>query len=797
MKLNRVEQKNKAKKNKNREQTLSGIKMYLLRVKGVVQGVGFRPFIYRLATSMGLKGYVKNTGDGMVEILIDRDVEEFIHRMKKEKPPISQIHEISVRKIDGKKIKTNFRPDSFHIEKSGGQSGELSLPPPDVAICDRCLEEIFDENDRRYRYSFTSCTDCGARFSVAVRLPYDRENTTFSEFPLCKDCTKEYENISDRRYYAQSIACPMCGPEYTLLSSKKEVVGKGYPAIQKTAHLLDSGKYIAIKGIGGYHIACITEDDVVKGLRELLRRVQQPFAIMVRNEDVLKEIAHVSEEEMKEMRSYVKPITILRKKNEFFEVSPHLNTLGIMLPYTPLHHLLFENLRSDFLVMTSANLPGEPMFIDDGVFELPVDFVLKHNLRLYNRVDDSVVKFINGRKMIIRRSRGYVPISFKLDSPLTSISVGAELYNSVCFLKDKQVIQSQYIGNTSNFRTFNEFFKKAIDFFSSFLKMERVDVIFCDLHPQYNTTIFAEKLSRSIKARLIRVQHHFAHGFSVMAERELNRAIAISVDGVGYGFDGKVWGGEVLLIDLEDMNFKRLGRLEEFKLLGGDLAGKYPLRVLFSLIYEHTGDYEMLKGYEKYLRKGESFEVFEMQFNKDISTIRSTSTGRMMDAISSMLEICMERTYEGEPAMKLEAVAEFVDGHVSEPEIEKVREPSIFPPYVEEGFGTKKGEVEVVKTKKLVSELLERYIAGENKKTIAGEFITYIAKGLSSIAGKYADRYNVPVVLSGGVAYNTIFTTVIERELLKRNLKLYTNEITASGDNGISFGQIYLSKFLE
>ena len=377
--------------------------MYRITVRGIVQGVGFRPFVYRLAKSMNLKGYVKNTGTGCVEIVIDRNVDEFIRRLKDEKPPIAEIHEVEVEEIP------NLDFNDFVIEKSGGKKGGLSLPPPDVALCKFCLEELFDPKNRRYLYPFISCTDCGPRFSVAIKLPYDRENTTFNEFPLCDECQKEYWNVLDRRYYAQSIVCPKCGPNYELIHNDRII--KGLDAIIKTAKLIDEGKMVAIKGIGGYHIACKTDDDVVFKLREKLGRPQQPFAIMARNLEVVRKVAYVSEDEEREMTSYIRPITVLKKKNpeDFFAVAPYLDTIGVMLPYSPLHYILFNYLKSDFIVMTSANKPGEPMYIDDGVFSLELDAYLRHNLKIHNRVDDSVIKFVGRRRLIIRRSRGFVP----------------------------------------------------------------------------------------------------------------------------------------------------------------------------------------------------------------------------------------------------------------------------------------------------------------------------------------------------------------------------------------------------
>jgi len=750
--------------------------VYRITVRGIVQGVGFRPFVYRLAKSMNLRGYVKNTGTGCVEIVIDKNVDEFLRRLKDEKPPIAEIHDVYVEKIPDQHF------EDFVIEKSGGKKGGLSLPPPDVAICKFCLDELFDPNNRRYLYPFISCTDCGPRFSVAIKLPYDRENTTFNEFPLCEECLEEYWNILDRRYYAQSIACPKCGPHYELVYNNRTF--KGLEAIIKTAELIDEGNLVAIKGIGGYHIACKTEDDIVFKLREKLRRPQQPFAVMARNLDVVKKVAYVSEKEEKEMMSYIRPITVLKKRNsrDFFAVAPYLDTIGVMLPYSPLHYILFSHLKSDFIVMTSANKPGEPMFIDDGVFSLELDAYLRHNLKIHNRVDDSVIKFVGGRRLIIRRSRGYVPKIIELKDCLDGLAVGAELYNSITLVKEGKAIVSQYIGNTANFRTFNEFFKRTVNFFMNFVDL-KPKFIACDLHPLYNTTNFAEKLADKLNVPLYKVQHHFAHAMSVMAENGFNKAIAITVDGVGYGFDGTIWGGEVLLIDFEKGVFKRVGRLERFRLIGGDLATEYPLRVLFSLLYK-ARRLDLLEGYEKYLRKGESFDLFEKVHDMSITT---TSMGRILDAVSAMLEVCFKRTYEGEPAMKLESIVEPWDCEVK-PKIDTVTEDSVYSkPYVDENFEVKSGNVKVLRVSDFIAECMEEYLSGESRGKIAFKVLKYLAEGFAKIV----ESYDYPVVASGGVCFNSYFIPLIEKRV-----KIYLNEKVACGDNGISFGQAYIGKFL-
>ncbi|KUJ93173.1 MAG: Hydrogenase expression/formation regulatory protein (HypF) [Archaeoglobus fulgidus] len=739
--------------------------MFKITVRGVVQGVGFRPFVHRIASRMGLRGYVRNTGDGSVEIVVDRNPEEFLNILLKERPPLVVIEDFSVAKTNGE------IPETFRIVESGGKS-LLSFPPPDVAVCDKCLEEVLDSKNRRYLYPFTSCTDCGPRFTISKSLPFDRENTSLADFPLCPDCRKEYGDIKDRRYFAQTIACPRCGPQYRF------VWKGGEGGIGDAANALDSGKIIAIKGIGGYHIACLTEDDVVLRLRKLLNRPQQPFAVMVRDLSSAERVAELSNEERAELLSPARPIVVVRKKLPFEAVAPELDTIGIMLPYTPLHHLLFQELKADYLVMTSANLPGEPMYIDESIMEkMELDGFLVHNLEIANRVDDSVVKYVGGRRLLIRRSRGFVPQPIKIDIGFNAIAVGAELYNSIALLKEGKAVVSQYIGNTANFRTYNEFFKRAVKFFARYMNLEKIDYIISDMHPLFNTTNFAEKLSKELSCRHIKVQHHFAHALSVMAEKGLERAVAITVDGVGYGMDGKVWGGEVLLIDLEKGRFERRGRLETFGLIGGDAATYRPLRIAVSLLKRH----ELLEHYCKY-------EDVERLIKALPLAVKTTSVGRFLDAVSAMLEVCLERTYEGEPAMKLEAAAEPHEVEVK-PEIERRRETCVYnSPFDTEG---RQGEIKVLMLRDFFTRCMERYLEGEGRGKIAYEAIAYVARGLGEIALDAAR--NCKILISGGVGYNRYFLREVERVCGE----IVVPSLYPLGDNGISLGQIYALKALE
>ncbi len=747
--------------------------MYKLTVRGVVQGVGFRPFVHRIALKLGLKGYVKNTGDGSVEIVIDSKVKEFLNSLHSEKPPAVVIDDVKVEKIED----LNF--SDFRIVESGGKS-ELSLPPPDMAICDECLSELFDPKDRRYLYPFISCTNCGARFSIVEKLPFDRKNTTLRDFPLCDECEKEYWGIEFRRYYAQSIACPICGPRYYFVGEERD----DKEPFKRAAKVIDSGGIIAIKGIGGYHIACLTDDAIVRRLRKILRRPQQPFAVMARDIEAIKEVAHVSNMEEEALKSVERPIVILRKKHRdsFKEVAPGLDTIGLMLPYAPAHYILFNYLSGDFIVMTSANLPGEPMCIDESVFEIKLDGYLTHNLKIKNRVDDSVIKFCGDRRMIIRRSRGFVPRFFSIDSKFNAISVGAELYNSIGILKDGKAVISQYIGDTSNFKTYEFFFKNAVSFFREFLKLEKVDLIISDMHPLFNTTIFAERFAEKENIPHLKLQHHFAHAFSAMGEKGLSKAVAITLDGVGYGMDGNIWGGEVLYIDMENLDFRRIGRLESFRLVGGDVATKFPLRILIALLADRT---DLLEYYSRFID-------YEKILNALDFGALTTSCGRVLDAISAMLEICFERTYEGEPAMKLEAVAKehYCD---TKPKIVKKEEESRYiTPF--DSYKSRKGEIYVLNVKDFVERLAERYIEGESRGVIAYEIFDYLSKGFAEIANRFAKKKGCPVVLSGGVAYNRFISKLLQRYI---ESDLYTNEIYPAGDNGISFGQLFSVKLYE
>lgn len=703
--------------------------MLKLQVHGIVQAVGFRPFVHRIAAKNNVVGYVANTGDH-VEIVVKgtpTDIEQFISDLKEKKPPISEIDRIE------KEIVPDQNFTKFEVVKSEKKKGGESIIPPDIAVCDDCLSELFSPSNKRYLYPFINCTHCGPRFTIITEMPYDRKKTSMKAFPMCSFCTEQYTDIDNRRYHAEPVCCPQEGPEYSL-------------SIKKAAELLDDGKIVAVKGLGGFHIASKIDDSIVKRLRTLLHRQQQPFALMARDIHAVKDLAYVTPEEEELLQSWMRPIVVLRKKHPLQKVAPLLHTIGIMLPYAPVHYLIFHYCTSDVLVMTSANFPGNPMMIENNTAreKLPfVDAFLDHNLQIVNRCDDSVIR--NG--LFIRRSRGFVPKGISINNDQIILGVGGELNNTFCLTKGKKAFLSQHIGDTSNYDTL-VYQKEAINNFMKLLGLywDDIDVLVCDLHPQYNTTKQAAEFSNQYDISLRQVQHHYAHAYGLMAERNTDMVV-ITADGAGYGADKNIWGGEVLMHD------KRLGHIEYVPMLGGDLATKYPERMLLSYL-EHKID-----GI-KYSKEEQT--VLLNQLKKE--NILTSSTGRFLDAIAALLSVCYKRTYEGEPAMKLESIA--VDGN---------------------DLGI---SMEVENNKLMVRDFVQKlYEVNEPKKDIARTAHAAVGKAFMEIIANNKDVH-LPVGFSGGVAYNKIITHTLKKETDKIGLQFYVHTKVPPGDGGTSFGQV-------
>ncbi|MEM3585796.1 MAG: carbamoyltransferase HypF [Candidatus Jordarchaeaceae archaeon] len=755
-----------------------------INCSGVVQGVGMRPFVYRTAVKWGLSGYVLNLGDAGVRIVVEGErqaIESFIEDLRKEKPPMARYEKIDV---NWKPYQGRFK--TFRIRKSS-KEGVLksSYIPPDISICDRCLKDILNPTDRHYNYAFTCCADCGPRFTSIIELPYDRQRTTMNMFPLCIYCEQEYKNPLDRRYHAQGICCPVCGPKLTLYDKKGNIIDCGDP-IKETASLIEEGKILAIKGIGGTHLATRTTDD--ECILELRRRKKQrkykPFAIMSLNLDRVREYAVVNEYEEELITSFRRPIVLLKKSENYNlsqEISPGLHNVGVMLPYSGLHYLLLQQINDPAIVMTSGNLTDKPMAIsnDEIISQLAhiADFFLLHNREIYQRCDDSVIKVVDGEPKIIRRSRGYVPepidtrIEYKGEGIL---AVGPELTATITVMKKNRCFPSQHIGNLSGDLETIEFHKSTIN---QMLKLTLVkpDLVACDLHPDFYSTRYAEEFADSHNIELIRVQHHHAHAAKLMADNNIEEPIiCITSDGVGYGLDGTIWGGEILLASYTSI--ERLGHLKPQPMPGGDASTKYPTRMLAAILSDIIPEDELKEVlFKNYLDgfkygKQEIEAVFNILRKKDYIT--TTSSGRVLDAISALLKICLEKTYEGEPAIRLESMAAMGKDLIKmTPEIIEQNGKYIFD------------------TTKLLSDVLEK-INQYRKSDLAASAQRTFAEGLGQMAIKIAEEMGIKTIgFTGGVAYNEAINNTISKLVKERGLRFIQHRRIPPGDAGISIGQ--------
>jgi len=708
--------------------------MYKFFIKGVVQGVGFRPYIYNSCVKEGLKGYIKNIGDG-VEVIVNNK-EKFIIILK-EIPTLARIDSYEIEVVD-----EVFYEDFKIIESEGEGFSEI---PADLFLCEECLKELNENENRRNKYYFTTCTNCGPRFSISKKSPYDRVNTSMSEYNMCDLCKNEYENPADRRYHAQTIACIKCGPKLRLYINGNEVIDSEIKLIEKAVEKIKNGEVIAIKGVGGFHLCCLTKNESVNNLRGITRRKNKPYAIMCKNYEMALKIANINEKEKDILESPQRPIVVLDKKdkNAYYEVS-ELNSIGVMLPYTSLHYLIFDFIDEP-LVMTSSNFPDEPITNENK--EQFVEIILTHDRKIENFVDDSVIKIIEGKKLFLRRSRGFVPqsIEIKSDCKKTILALGAEMSNTFCIYKNGRAIASQYMGNTSNLKSFNNYkqnIKKFLEFTNS-----KPDVILCDKHPEYNTTISGEELSKELKVPLIKVQHHIAHSYSIAKEINFDDFTSIVCDGLGYGNDGNIWGGEIFLNDI------RTGHLEEQYQLGGDSASKDSRKMLFSILRKILSLEEIKKYITDYTEN--ELDILDKQLKDNFNCPLTSSCGRILDATCALLGFGFERTYEGRQAMLLES-----NSTIPYDDLEPVIEDNI------------------LMTTPLFEYLIKNY--DRDKKRLAATVQLYLAKGLYEIA----KRFDKPIVFGGGCAYNKIMT----KFMLDHNV--YINNNVPAGCGGISFGQI-------
>ncbi|MDW8104140.1 MAG: carbamoyltransferase HypF [Armatimonadota bacterium] len=736
-----------------------------LVIRGAVQGVGFRPFIYRLATELGLKGWVLNSAQG-VFIEVEgkpQTLQQFVTRIEVEKPPRASIQSLEQSLLDPVGYTT------FEIRHSE-QSGEKSvLILPDIATCADCLRELFDPADRRYLYPFINCTNCGPRYSIIEALPYDRPNTTMKAFPMCSACREEYENPLDRRFHAQPIACPDCGPHLELWDERGDCLATHHEALEYAAEAVREGRIVAVKGLGGFHLVVDARNEgAVRRLRERKRREEKPFALMYPSLEMVRAHCEVSEVEERVLRSPESPIVLLRRREEEVvapSVAPHNPYLGVMLPYTPLHHLLLRALGFP-IVATSGNLSDEPICTDEheALHRLAgiADLFLVHNRPIARHVDDSVVRVLLGRELVLRRARGYAPLPVLVKEPLPPLlAVGAHLKNTVAMSVGRQVFLSQHIGDLETAQALEAFRRVIADVQG--LWEHQPQAVACDMHPDYLSTQTAHRMGLPVVA----VQHHLAHTLSCMAENELEPPVlGVSWDGTGYGVDGTVWGGEFLLVRQE--GWERFAHLRPFRLPGGDRAVKEPRRSALGVLYELFGEQALALLEDAFTP--EERRVLAQILRQHFHAPLTTSAGRLFDAVASLVGLRQRVNFEGQAAMELE----FLTHGVQSDETYPFSLSGTAPPYVLDWAD-------------LIQTVLQEVQRGVPPPQIAVRFHNTLAEmilELAQVAG--VER----VALSGGCFQNAYLTERAVRRLSEAGFRPYWHQRVPPNDGGIALGQV-------
>lgn len=743
-----------------------------IQITGVVQGVGFRPYIYRLANECGLAGSVLNDSAGVdieVEGPVDA-VQNFLERLRPEAPPLSRIVTFDISEI----LSNGDR--EFRIIKSHGTKDQKVLISPDVAICPDCLREMLDPGDRRYKYPFINCTNCGPRFTIVRDIPYDRPLTSMSVFPMCTECLSEYEDPANRRFHAQPNACWKCGPQVELWDALgKPLLGKD--PIGEAVARIRAGEIVAIKGLGGFHLAVdATNNAAVERLRQRKRRFEKPLAIMVPDVQTAERFCVLNAEIRSVMQSVQRPIVLAPRRHESTiaeSVAPGIHELGIFLPYTPLHYLIFAAGNFEALVMTSANLSEEPIAIDnqEALARLGniADCFLVHNREILIRSDDSVIRVTNGKTRQIRRSRGFVPMPVFLSREVPSVlAVGGELKNTICLTRANTAFLSQHVGDLENAESFG-FFGETVEHLSRILEIEPHAVAY-DLHPGYLSTQWA--LQHTGK-KLIGVQHHHAHIASCMAENHLDgKVIGFSLDGTGYGTDGHIWGGEVLLADFTE--FERAFHFDYVPLPGGAAAIHEPWRMAISYLHHHYGSdlWSLELPFLKAIDRKKSDLVLQM-ITKRLNSPLTSSCGRLFDAVAALLGIRNTVSYEGQAAI----------------ELENTMSTSTYDAAYELEIGNG-----VIKTKPLFDELLRDLDAGVPTGQISRCFHNGIVNTLVTTACQLRDEHELNrVCLSGGTFQNLYLSERLTQKLESAGFQVFSQFEVPCNDGGLSLGQALIA----
>jgi len=742
---------------------------YSIRVRGVVQGVGFRPFVYRLARANSLKGWVLNAEDGvMIHLEGEKEfVQLFLDEFKQRAPHAAAISEIYVEPADLSGAK------QFTIRESTGKRQPTVRISPDLTVCEACLAELFDPSDRRFHYPYINCTDCGPRYSVIRELPYDRPNTTMADWPLDGHCAAEYGDPLNRRFHAQPVACPACGPHYHFQAGD-EIVRSDQMAIRKAAHYLRSGMIVAVKGIGGYHLACDAKNaDTVSALRERKYRKEKPFALMAKNIEVARSLVDLNPEAEALMTSIARPIVLVNAKAELPGVAPENDELGVMLPYTPLHHLLFAFGAPEILVMTSANRSSEPIaYLDDDALQQLsgiADGFLIGERPIARRVDDSVARPGIFGPTVLRRARGYAPgaaATLPTDHPI--LALGADLKNTITLVVHGQAFVSQHVGDLDHYESFCAFRETIRDLLSMYEIDSSELLLVHDLHPQYISTIHASDFPASSK---FAVQHHRAHIASALAERGAwdKRVIGLSFDGTGYGDDGTIWGGEIFAGSVRE-GFQRVSHLRSALLPGGDAAASCPIQAAAGFLAQLDDLPDLTAPPFSFSSR---YRDASQLVRANLRCFSTSSVGRLFDTAAALLGFTREVTFEGQAAMWLERLARHACTTDAYP------------------FPFTSGELDF---RPLLAALIRDRLGGRDRTEIARAFQRGFAECLREAIATLGDKFGADtVVLSGGVFQNELLLSDLKIVLEPKGMAIWTNHAVPSNDGGISLGQAALA----
>ncbi len=737
-----------------------------INIEGLVQGVGFRPFIYRLAKKHHISGSVQNLSDG-VEIHAEGDkksLKKFLDEIKKDAPAASEIQKIIVSEADPGNL------NDFTIAESSDVSGAITEVSPDISVCTDCLRDMTSQS-HRISYPLINCTNCGPRFTIIKDLPYDRDNTTMQPFEMCEHCRAEYENISDRRFHAQPVACNVCGPKYEMVSGEG-VVSELEKILDTLSDYLNKGKIIAFKGAGGYHLMCNAIDEqAVSRLRKSKKREGKPFAVLFRDLKAASEFARISTREAEILASWRKPIVLLEMKKQLASsVAMGLNTIGAFLPYMPIHYMLFDRITISALVLTSGNLSDEPIITEDEeakkVFGTFADAVVSYNREIHNRTDDSVVKIISEKERVFRRSRGYAPAPVKTLLNVEGIlATGAELVNCFCIGKGHQAIISQHIGDLKNIETYR-FYTETIKKFSRLFRFN-LECVAYDMHPDYLSTRYASELNISG----IPVQHHHAHIASCMAEHGIDeKVIGISFDGTGYGTDGNIWGSEFLIADLQ--GFERYSHFEYVALPGGDKVTEEPWRTAVSYLYSSFGQHvkSLDIPFINLIEEKKLDRILEA-LDKKINCPLSSGAGRLFDAVAALIQVCPVSKFHAEAPMRLESLT--ID--------------TIYERYEISHQGT-------ISFKEMFQQIMEDIHQKKTVEMIATKFHNTVVYAVFKVALQIRRETGLnKIVLSGGTFQNKYIMERIEPLLIKNKFKVFSHGRIPCNDGGVALGQLIIA----